>query len=153
MIAQVALTVICIVPAIGDYRGGAARLRSSASRFPAEQYLAVEISDRSRRTGARGRVRVYVDRGADLWRARTTRRTGTWRPGDHVWRPAAWHDRSRAPRRGGGRRLEPDPILVPDLWTAAVGPGYFEMFDRADSVGSRFSRWDLAPGATKRGRE
>jgi putative ABC transport system permease protein len=148
MIAQVALTVICIVPAV-EVAEEAIRDRRVRSRFPAAQYLAVEIAvDREAPTregetaGSASADRVAQTYG-ELER-RLAREPGVL--------AIAFGD--RLPGMGTSvRRAEvevspgADPLLVPNLWIAAVGPGYFEMFERPILSGRDFHSGDLAPGA------
>jgi putative ABC transport system permease protein len=146
MIAQVALTVICIVPAKGISEE-ALRDRVIRSRFPAAQYLAVEIEvDRTVRTRD-GEASLSADRVEQLY-GELERRL-MQEPGV---RAIAFGD--RLPGMGVSvRRAEvgvspgADPIPVPDVWITAVGPGYFETFDRPMLSGRDFHRRDSAPGA------
>jgi hypothetical protein len=58
--------------------------------------------------------------------------------------------RTRVDQRANVRaRVSPgsNRVPVPNLWIAAVGPGYFEMFDRPILSGRDFHGGDLAPGA------
>ena len=100
-----------------------------------------------RRSGRQRGVRVRGACRAVIWRARTTHRTGTGRPGDHVRRPAAGHGTARCAASRWRPSPGADPISVPELWTAAVGPGYFEMFDRPILSGRDFHGGDRSPGA------
>ena len=144
MIAQVALTVICIVPATG-ITVEAIRDYAIRSRFPAAQYLAVEISvdrDAPTREDAASTDRVEQIYG-ELAR-RITQEPGVLAItfGDRLPGMIAPTRRAEVEDAPGA-----NPILVPDLWTAAVGPGYFEMFDRPILSGRDFHGGDLAPGA------
>lgn len=139
MIAQVALTVICIVPAWGISRE-ALRDYLIRSRFPAAQYLAVDIEvDRDAPASAERVAQVYGE----------LERRIAQEPGI---RAVTFGDRLPgmiAPARRAEVEVSPgaDPIPVLNLWTAAVGPGYFAMFDRPILSGRDFHRGDLAPGA------
>ncbi|MGH8189022.1 MAG: ABC transporter permease, partial [Steroidobacteraceae bacterium] len=159
MIAQVALTVICIVPATGI---SVEVLRDYAirSRFPAAQYLAVEISiDRDapareseeRRQGVPGDAETSASASADRVEQiyGELERRITEEPGVLAIAFGDLLPGMIAPARRAEVEVSPgaDPILVPDLWTAAVGPGYFEMFDRPILSGRDFHGGDLAAGA------
>ncbi|MGH9199781.1 MAG: FtsX-like permease family protein, partial [Vicinamibacterales bacterium] len=148
MIAQVALTVICIVPAWG-ISWEALRDYLIRSRFPAAQYLAVEIEveldapvreDEMSASAPAERVeQIYEE----------LERRITQEPGVLA---ITFGDRLPgmiAPARRAEVEVSPgaDLIPVPNLWTAAVGPGYFEVFDRPILFGRDFHRGDLAPGA------
>jgi putative ABC transport system permease protein len=148
MIAQVAVTVICIVPAT-EIAEEAIRDRLVRSRFPAAQYLAVPIAvdrDAPTREGqgslsaSAGRVEQFY---GELER-RMTQEPGV----------LAITFADRLPGMGASVRraqveVSPgaDPVPVPNLWITAVGPGYFEMFDRPILSGRDLHRGDLARGA------
>jgi len=168
MIAQVALTVICIVPATGMSKE-TVRDYVIRSRFPAAQYLAVEIAvDRDAPAGESEERRQGVPGD------REERRQGV--PGDGAASASARRVEQvfgelerriaqepgvlaitfgdRLPGMGPAVRLvevEPlsgaDPLSVLELWTATVGPGYFEVFDRPILSGRDFHGGDRSPGA------
>ena len=134
MIAQVALTVICLPPAMGiGYESW--RDRVIRDRFPSEDYLA---------------VRVALDEGAgprldsvyqELERM-IAREAGV----------VAITFANRLPGMGPDvRRAEVEaaqgPIFVPNLWTAAVGPRFFEAFDVPIVAGRDFHEGDRVTGA------
>jgi hypothetical protein len=148
MIAQVALTVICIVPATG-IATEALRDHLVRRRFPAAQYLAVEIAvdrdalaredETSLPTSADRVEQIY----GELER-RITQEPGVLAItfGDHL--PGMI-----APARRAEVDVSPgaDPVVVPNVWVAAVGPGYFAMFERPILLGRDFHGGELAPGA------
>ncbi len=126
MIVQVALTVICIPPAIGISEE-ALRDRRIRGQFPAEQYLAVAsrsiatsppVATSRRRSPGRSDIR-----GARTARSRRSRtfaasRSATVFPG--------WAPRSGPPRwKCAGGRAGGDPQSL----DGGVGPGYFEAFE------------------------
>jgi putative ABC transport system permease protein len=148
MIAQVALTVFCIVPAT-EVSEEALRDRLVRRRFPAAQYLAVEIAidrdaatrdDKTSQSASAHRVEQFY---GELER-RLAQEPGV--------RAIAFGDRlpgMGAPVRRAEVELSPgaDPVPVPNLWIAAAGQGYFEMFDRPILAGRDFHAGDLALGA------
>ena len=130
MIAQVALTVICLPPAMGVSEE-AWRDRVIRSRFPAEQYLAVRLDvDRD----------VVGDGGRRTRAAFAERFTHTY---SELERRIAEEPSSSAITYGDRlpgmgiavRSAEVEaspgapPVPVGTAWTAAVGPKYFETFD------------------------
>jgi predicted permease len=131
MIAQVALAVVCIPPAWGiGYESW--RDREVRSRFPGDRYLAVRVEvEREAASTPLGEepeaaVAARVNR---LYRE--LERRFTQEPG-----VAAVTFADRLPGMGVAvRRAEVDvlpgapPREVPMLWTAAVGPRFFETFD------------------------
>jgi predicted permease len=138
MIAQVALTVICIVPATG-ITWETIRDRLVRRQFPAAQYLAVEITvDRDEPAGG-GDDRVGQTYG-ELER-RIAQEPGVLAItfGDHL--PGMI-----APARRAELEASPgaEPVPVPNLWVVSVGPGYFETFDRPILSGRDFHNGDLA---------
>ena len=152
MIAQVALTVICIVPATGMSRE-TLRDHVIRSRFPAAQYLAVEIAiDRDseeRRQGVPGDGEVSASARRVEQLFGELERGIAQEPG-----VLAITFGDRLPGMGPAVRLVEvealsgaDPLSVLELWTAAVGPGYFEMFDRPILSGRDFHGGDRSPGA------
>jgi len=123
MIAQVALTVICIVPAT-EVAEEAVRDRLVRSRFPAAQYLAVEIAldrDGPTRDGEASASADRVERFYGELERRMTPEPGV----------LAITFADRLPGMGASVRraqveVSPgaDPVPVPNLWIAAVGSGY-----------------------------
>ncbi len=142
MIGQVALTVMCIVPAKGISEE-AVRDRIIRSRFPAAQYLAVEIEIDRDTTDARtsqeraGHLYSEIERRIAQEPGVVGVAYGDRLPGMDVSVRSAQVDLTP------GR----DPINVPNLWVAAVGPGYFDLFDRPILSGRDFHSGDLTPGA------
>jgi putative ABC transport system permease protein len=141
MIAQVALTVICIAPATGASRE-TVRDYVIRSRFPAAQYLAVQIE--VDRDGEASASAARVEQLYGELERRIAQEPGV----------LAITFGDRLPGMGPSvRSLEvevlpgTDPVFVGELWTAAVGPGYFEMFDRPILSGRDFHGGDRSPGA------
>jgi putative ABC transport system permease protein len=146
MIAQVALTVICIIPAKGISEE-AVRDRVIRSRFPAAQYLAVEIKVDRAAAVDEGKTATSADRVDQIY-GELQRRIAQ-EPGV---RAIAFGDRlpgmDTSVRRAQVEvSTGAEPITVPNLWIASVGPGYFEMFDRPILSGRDFHAGDLASGA------
>jgi hypothetical protein len=146
MIAQVAVTVICIVPAT-EVAEEAVRDYFVRSRFPAAQYLAVEIEVDRDAPARGGEASASAGRVEQLYRE--VERRLAQEPGVLA---ITFGDRlpgMRASVRRAEVEVSPgaNPILVPDLWIAAVGPGYFEMFERPILSGRDFHGGDLSPGA------
>ena len=149
MIVQVALTVICIPPAMGMAHE-ALRDRRIRERFPAEEYLAARIGlDREAAPTPAG------EESASAFAARLERtyqeleRRVVQEPdvvavtfGDRLpgMRPAVRSAEVEASRGAA-------PIRVRNLWTSAVGPRYFEAFEIAILAGRDFHDGDRAPGA------
>ena len=129
MILQVALTVICIPPAIGisEEMVRDHRIRSA---FPGEQYLAVRVAiDReTSRDGGDEPADVYADRLRQTY-GELERRLSQ----DPDVRAITFGDRlpgmGVAVRPGDVEVPGGSPLSVGTLWTAAVGPNYFETFD------------------------
>jgi putative ABC transport system permease protein len=141
MIGQVALTVIMVPPAMGIAEEGL-RDRVIRSRFPVEEYLAVSL-ELDRETGgaeetdaafASRRERTYAELERRIAQESSVAAVtfGDRLPGMEV----------------GLRRAEVEvstgaaPVPVENMWTAAVGPGYFEAFDRSIVVGRDFHSGD-----------
>jgi predicted permease len=132
IVLQVALTVMCLPPAVGITEESV-RDVLIRGRFPTGEYLAVQagVDD--------GRMEAVV---AELQR-RLSAEPGVIAVtyGDRL--PGMTVD----VRHG---ELEATPgaaaIEVPNLWTAAVGPGYFEAFDRPITAGRDFYESDRAHG-------
>ena len=145
MIAQVALTVICLTPARGISEE-AIRDRWIRERFPAEEYLTVRLDlDRQRVAGG-------ADEPENAYAARFTRtyeelaRRLREEPGV---RAVTYGDRlpgMDVDVRAGEVETAPQaaPVLIPDLWTAAIGPSYFEAFSTSVIAGRAFRDDDQA---------
>ena len=147
MIFQVALTVICIPPAIGIAHE-AFRDRQIREQFPAEDYLAARIALDRDPSG-------LVDEGSSAAAARVDRiyreleRRVAQEPG-----VSAVTFADRLPGMGVAvRRAEvevsPDaaPVPIENLWTAAVGPRFFETFRVPLVAGRDFHDGDRAAGS------
>jgi putative ABC transport system permease protein len=132
MIAQVALTVICIPPAIGITQESL-RDRVIRARFPAEQYLAASLEldrDAVPARDARESASAYAARLEPLYRElerRVAEEPGVVAVtfGDRLpgMSPAVQSGEVETPPGG-------EPIRLRNLWTASVGPGYFEAFEK-----------------------
>jgi putative ABC transport system permease protein len=148
MIAQVAVTVICIPIAI-EIAEETVRDRLIRVRFPAEQYLAVRLEldreaapsgdgDESPAAFAGRLERVYGELDRQLAQ-------------DPGVRAVTFGD--RLPGMGGsvrGAEIEmpgSSPRRVRNLWRASVGPGYFEAFDKPIVSGRALHAGDRAAGA------
>ena len=148
MIAQVALTVILLPPAMGISEESW-RDRVIRSRFPAEQYLAVRL-DVDRETSA-----ADSDEPATAFAARFSRTYSELErriAGDPAVVGITYGD--RLPGMGiAVRSVEVEgtpgspPATVETAWSAAVGPKYFETFDVAIVTGRDFDDRDRAPSA------
>lgn len=148
MIAQVALTVICIVPAKGVSEE-AIRDHRIRGRFPAAQYLAVGIE--MDRDVAAVPGQTAAEAAAERLRRSYTEleRRLTQEPGVLA---VAFGD--RLPGMGSSVRraqLETspgaDPLALANLWYTSVGPGYFTTFERPIVSGRDFQAADTKPGA------
>jgi predicted permease len=149
MIAQVALTVICIPPAAGISHE-AWRDRIIRDRFPAERYLTAELGlDRdSTATGEQAETafrrrfeRVYqevVDRIAQEPGVSAVT-FGDRLPGMGPSTASAEFEADVTP---GAK-----PRLIPTLWRATVGSNYFQAFDVPLVAGRDFRDGDRAEGA------
>lgn len=146
MILQVALTVICIPPAIGISEESW-RDRRIRGQFPTEQYLAVRIDvDRQ----------VATEGGEESESAYAARLQQTY--GELERRLAQEPDvraitfGDRLPGMGVAFRsaeieVTPGgaPVHVPTIWTTAVGPKYFEAFDVPLLAGRDFHESERVP--------
>ena len=148
MIAQVALTVICIPPAIGISEESW-RDRVIRGRFPAEQYLAVRLDVDREKSAAEGDepAQAFADRFGRIY-AELERRIAQEPPVVGI----TYGD--RLPGMGIAiRSAEVEatpgapPAAVETAWTAAVGPKYFETFDVPLVTGRGFDDRDRAPSA------
>jgi len=144
MIAQVAITVICLPPATG-IATEAMRDRIVRDRFPAETYLAARI----------GLDRETADEDTPAFAARLERIYG------ELERRVAQEPSvlsvtfgDRLPGMGPvvrGADIETAPgaalLQVRSLWMTSVGPRYFETFDAPILAGRDFHEGDRTDGA------
>jgi putative ABC transport system permease protein len=144
MIVQVALTVILLPPAIGISEE-ALRDRRIRSEYPTGQYLAIRLElDRdpaSAEAAAGGNA--MVDNLYAEFERRIAREPGV--------RAVTFADRlpgmAPAVRTGEAEVTSGStPVLVPNLWTASVGPGFFEAFDVPLIAGRGFNDSDRTAG-------
>ena len=146
MIAQVALTVICIPPAMGIAHE-ALRDRQIREKFPTERYLAVQI-DLDRDTGASGEESEasHANRLERMY-GQLERRVS--QEPDVV--AITFADRLPGMTVGVRTAEVESPgsasLAVPNLWTAAVGPRYFQTFDVPIVAGRDFHDGDRAVNA------
>jgi predicted permease len=150
MIAQVALTVMCIVPALGISEESW-RDRVIRSKFPADQYLAVQI-DLDRQTAANG----AGDESDASFAARIQQTYGELER--RIAREPAVMSVTFADRlpgmgvaiRSAEVETTRDGTLVPisTVWTAAVGPNFFQAFEVAILAGRDFHDGDRVPRPT-----
>jgi predicted permease len=144
MVVQVALTVICLPPAMGISQE-ALRDRMIRSRFPADRYLALrfdldrELAGESDADYGTRRDRTY----------RELQRRLEEEPG-----VAAVTFADRLPGMGPDVRaadieVSPgkDPIHAANMWTETVGPHFFETFDVSVIAGRDFHDGDRRAGA------
>jgi predicted permease len=149
MIAQVMLTVICLPPAMGIAHE-AWRDRVIRGRFPTGEYLAVRIAldrDVASTAGAEETATEAAARHEQIYRE--LERRVAQEPN-----VIAVTFADRLPGMGPAVRsaeVEPSPgaklISVSNLWTAAVGPRFFESFQIPIVAGRGFHDGDRAPGA------
>jgi predicted permease len=149
MIAQVALTVICIPPAIGVSHE-AVRDHLIRRRFPAHEYLAVRVG-LDRESG----LSPIAEESDAAFAARFDR---TYR---EVERRVAGEPDVLAVTFGDGlpgmspavRRAEVEgadgeaPTHVPNLWSMSIGPKLLDSFGMSVSAGRDFHDGDRAAGA------
>jgi len=149
MIAQVALTVICLPPAVGISQE-AVRDRQIRARFPSGEYLAVRVVlDREAAPSSAQEESDSAFAGRlDLTYAEFERQVAQ--------EPdvTAVTFAERLPGMGPAvRRAEVEvspgvpPVFVPNLWTAAVGRQFFESFNVPVVAGRDFQDADRATGA------
>ena len=132
MIAQVALTVICIPPAIAITEESL-RDRVIRERFPSEQYLSASLEldrDPGPVRDSTASASTYAARIEPLYRE-LERRVGQ-EPGVVA---VTFGDRlpGVSPSVRSAEVETPpgaEPIRIRNLWTASVGPGYFEAFEK-----------------------
>ena len=148
IIAQVALTVICLPPAMGASEE-AWRDRVIRSSFPAEQYLAVrlDVDPESSATDGDGPAAAFAERFTRTY-SELERRIA----GEPTVAGITYGD--RLPGMGiAVRSAEVEgtpaaaPIQVGTAWTAAVGPKYFETFGVPLVAGRGFHDGDRASPA------
>jgi predicted permease len=148
MIAQVALTVICIPPAMGGAEE-AWRDRVIRSRFPAQQYLAValDVDREASQAGGDEPGQVFAERFIRTY-AELERRIAEQSSVIGI----TYGD--RLPGMGiAVHSVEVEvtpatpPVLVQTVWSADVGPGYFQTFDVPFVTGRDFHDGDRSPAA------
>jgi putative ABC transport system permease protein len=149
MIAQVALTVVCLPPAFGISQE-ALRDRAIRGDFPAEEYLAVRMG--LDREGAQTRT---GEETTEAYSARFQRiyqeleRLVSAEPGVRL---VTFADRLPG-MNPAVRRAEVEvtpgstPRIIANLWMASVGPRYFDAFDAAIVAGRDFNDGDRASGS------
>jgi putative ABC transport system permease protein len=145
MIGQVALTVICLPPAMG-ITWEAMRDRVIRARFPAEHYLAVRVDlDRdSSRSPADGDGAAAAEQLIGELERRIVQEPGvtaiTFADRLPGMQPAV---------RRADVEVSPGapPVSIANLWTSTVGPGFFEAFDRPIVSGRGFHAGDRTAGA------
>jgi predicted permease len=146
MIFQVALTVIVIPPAMGIATEGV-RDRVIRARFPVEDYIAVRLdvdrdagpTEESDAAFAARRERTYAElqRRVQQEPAVAGVTIGDRMPGmDVAVRRAEVEVTAGAP-----------PVTTQEMWTAQVGAGYFETFDRPIVAGRGFEASEFTGGA------
>ncbi len=149
MIFQVALTVICIPPAMG-IATEAMRDRKIRSQFPAGEYLAAHVAlerGTSASAGGEESSAAFASRLQQTY-GELERRIAE-EPGV---RAVTFGDRlpgmGVAVRTAEVETAPESPLIhVPNLWMAAVGPGYFEAFEKPIVAGRGFHDGDRGAGA------
>jgi predicted permease len=147
MIAQVALTVICLPPAAG-ISDEALRDRRIREQFPAKEYLAARIDlDREATAGGEETAAAFAERFARTYYE--IERRIAQEPGVVA---VTFGDRlpgmGPAVRRGEFEASAgAPPTAIANLWTTSVGPGFFEAFNAPIVAGRAFHDGDRAPGA------
>jgi len=146
MIFQVALTVVCIPPAMGIAHE-AFRDRQIRERFPAEEYLAARVAldlDPSVSADDDSAAANRLDRVYRELARRVAQEPGV----------TAVTFADRLPGMGVAvRRAEVEaapnaaPVSIENLWTAAVGPQFFETFRVPLVAGRDFHDGDRAAGS------
>jgi predicted permease len=145
MIGQVAVTVICIPPAMGIGEE-AWRDRRIRGQFPGHEYLAVRIGlDQEMAAGESDAA--FAER-ADHTYAELERRLE-----QEVGVTAVTFAEQLPGMQGEVRRGELDtaagsePVPISTLWTATVAPTFFAAFDRPIVAGRGFTEGDVSAGA------
>jgi predicted permease len=148
MFFQITVTVLCI-PVAMEIAGETVRDRGIRSQFPAEQYLAARVAmDREPASGPESDEAAFRGRLEQTYRELERRVAqepgvvavmfGNRMPGmSPVVRNAEIETAAGAP-----------PRFVANMWTSAVGPGYFEAFDKKIVAGRPFHDGDRAETAT-----
>jgi hypothetical protein len=148
MLFEVALTVICI-PVAWSFAEEPLRDRRIRAQFPADQYLAAYLEmDREAAAVPDGGETAFRARLEQTYRELERRVAqepgvvavtfGNRLPGmSPLWR------RAEIEASDGSA-----PIRVRNLWTSAVGSGYFEAFDKAIVAGRAFHDGDRTASAT-----
>ena len=149
MIFQVALTMICLIPARGISEE-AWRDRRIREQFPANEYLAARIAlDRDAPVAAgeepAAAFAAQIDQIYRELERRIAREPGV--------RAVTFGDRlpgmAVAVRRAEVEVARADaPVPIANLWMNAVGPGFFEAFDIPVLAGRDFHDADRVAGAT-----
>ena len=136
MIAQVGLTVICLPPAMGISHE-AWRDRIIRDKFPAEEYLAFRLAldeeAAARIDSVYGEFERRIAREADVVAITFADRL-----------PGMSPDARRAEAEVSPASA---PVEVPSLWTAAVGPRFFQAFDVPIVAGRDFENADRVAGS------
>lgn len=147
MIFQVALTVMCIPPAMA-LAEEALRDRRIRSQFPAEQYLAAYVAMDREATPTRDIEEPGFQSRFDLMYAELRRRLAQ-EPGvvavtfgNRLPGMSAFVRDAEVETSSGGA-----PRGVRTMWTSSVGPGYFEAFDKQMVAGRPFHDGDRAETA------
>jgi putative ABC transport system permease protein len=147
MVGQVALTVICLTPARGISEE-ALRDRRIRAAFPAESYVSARLDlDRHRLPTGDEPDAQYASRFTrtyDELERRLRQEPGV--------RAVTYADRlpgTGVDVRAGELENAPgaSPTLIPNLWSAAVGSGFFEAFSVPLVAGRDFHDGDRSPDA------
>ena len=149
MIFQVALTMICIIPATGISEE-AWRDRRIRKQFPAEQYLAARIAlDRDAPAAAGSPFAPAAGATIDQTYRELERRIAQ-EPGVTAVTLADRLPGMSVAVRRAEVELSPAtaPVPIPNLWMNAVGPGFFEAFGVPVVAGRGFHDGDRTPDAT-----
>jgi putative ABC transport system permease protein len=147
MIAQVALTVICIPPAMGiAYE--ALRDWRIRDHFPTEQYLAVQIDlDREAAPGAGEESPTALANRLERMYGELERRLLQEPDVEAVTFADRLPGMGPRVRRAEVESPRTAPIAVPNLWTASVGPRFFQTFEIPIVAGRDFHDGDRAADA------
>ena len=148
MIFQVALTVICMIPAQGISEESWRDIRIRG-QFPTKEYLAARVTlDREPTTAAGEETPAAFAARLDRTYAELERRIAQ-EPGVMA---VTFGDRlpgMGVAVRGAEVEVTPDaaPVLISNLWMAAVGPRYFEAFNIPLIAGRDFNDGDRTADA------